>query len=307
MYLSVVIPIYNEEPVINELISRLENITNLCDFKIEFIFVDDGSSDLSLNLLKDYSSRNNNFKIISFTRNFGHQIAITAGLEKAKGEYVAIIDADLQDPPELILEMLDIATNQYDIVYAVRTKRIGESQLKLITAKLFYRLIGYLCDVDIPNDTGDFRVMSRRSVNQFLNLKEKSRFVRGMIPWLGFKSKPFYYERKERFAGQTKYPLKKMLKFAKNAIISFSTKPITLAINLGVIAILVSFILMIYMLYIKLFTLKSVPGITSITVLVIFLSGIQLFTLGILGEYIARIYEEIKGRPLYIINEEINY
>jgi dolichol-phosphate mannosyltransferase len=278
----------------------------LNEVDVEFIFVDDGSVDSSLDILKVYSEKDKSIKILSFSRNFGHQIAITAGIDIALGDYVAVIDADLQDPPELIIDMYRMALKGYDIVYGKRRSRAGESAFKKLTALWFYRLLNYMCEVDIPVDTGDFRLMSKRVVEAFKKLRERHRFVRGMVPWLGYKSIALEYDRAERFAGETKYPLRKMVSFATNAILSFSSKPLTIAANLGFLAILAGLLGGLYMLYLKLFTSIAVPGITAVLLAIVFFSGVQLLLIGILGEYIARIFEEIKERPLYLVAESIN-
>jgi len=306
--LSIVVPVYNEEESITEATNRLfalcENMISKTD--IELIFVDDGSKDDSLLILKSLAKVNNQIKIISFSRNFGHQIAITAGIDIAKGDYVAVIDADMQDPPELINDMYDLALTGYDVVYGKRQSRAGESFFKKITAKLFYRILNYFCEIEIPSDTGDFRIMSRRVVDAFKQLRERHRFVRGMIPWLGFRSTPLEYDRAERFAGTTKYPLKKMISFATNAILSFSKKPLTIATRIGLITIIAGLSWGCYILYLKLFTDIPVAGMTAVLLTIVVFSGVQILLIGLVGEYIPRIFEEIKGRPLYLIAESIN-
>ncbi|WP_415890278.1 glycosyltransferase family 2 protein [Neptuniibacter sp. SY11_33] len=306
--LSIVIPVFNEEEVLPEALSRFVKLKDKMSdvVSVELIFVDDGSRDSSLNILKAAAKTDETIKVLSFSRNFGHQIAITAGMDQAHGDFVAVIDADLQDPPELIEDMYAVATSGYDVVYGKRKSRAGETLFKKATASAFYRMMSYLCDVDIPRDTGDFRVVSRRVVEAFRGLRERHRFVRGMIPWIGFSAVPFEYERQERFAGETKYPLKKMLSFAANAIFSFSKKPLTLAIRLGVATIALGLLMAVYFLYMKLFTDTPVPGLTAILVSIVFFSGVQIAFMGGLGEYIARIFEEAKGRPLYFVAETIN-
>lgn len=307
--LSIIVPVFNEEESILETVSRLLELNNLMgdEADLELIFVDDGSKDNSLSLLRARSLGSDNIKIISFSRNFGHQIAITAGIDAAAGDYVAVIDADLQDPPELIADMYRLALTGFDVVYGKRRSRADESFFKKSTAAIFYRLLNYLCEIDIPTDTGDFRLMSRKAVDAFKLLRERHRFVRGMVPWLGYAAAPLEYDRDKRFAGVTKYPLKKMLAFAVTAILSFSSKPLTLAIRLGFITMLAGCIGGAYMLYLKLFTNIPVPGLTAILLSIVLFSGVQILLIGIVGEYIARIFEEIKNRPLYIINETINF
>jgi dolichol-phosphate mannosyltransferase len=308
MMLSVVIPVYNEQDTIPELYRRLEGLRQKIREKtsVEFIFVNDGSGDQSYEMLVRFSEKNEHVKIISFSRNFGHQIAITAGIDYASGEYVAVIDGDLQDPPELIEDMCIMAEQGYDVVYGKRRRRDGETWTKRVSAALFYRTLSYLCDIEIPVDTGDFRLMSRRAVHAFKSLRERHRFVRGMVPWVGFKSVALEYDREARYAGETKYPLRKMLSFAANAVLSFSRKPLTLATRVGAVTILAGAAIGTYMLYLKLFTSIPVPGITAIIVTIVVFGGIQILLIGIVGEYIARIFEEVKGRPLYIVEETKN-
>lgn len=307
--ICVVVPIYNEEESIRETISRLVTLREAHLNRIDFhyIFVDDGSADNSLQTLRESSAVWDFIRVISLSRNFGHQIAITAGIDHAEGDYVAIIDGDLQDPPELIVGMLEVAQQQgCDVVYGKRRSRAGETAFKKSTAALFYRLIRYMCEIDIPADTGDFRLMSRRAVDSFNKMRERHRFVRGMVPWMGYRSVPFEYDREERFAGETKFPFRKMLAFAINAILSFSRKPLTLAIRAGFLTILAGMTGGAYMLYLKLFTNVVVPGLTAILLSIVIFGGIQILLIGLVGEYIARIFEEVKGRPLYLVGEKIN-
>lgn len=306
--LSVVIPVFNEEESLPETLRRLRALAEklLPDVDLELLFVDDGSKDNSLAILKRTAASQPNVKVIAFSRNFGHQIAITAGIDLAAGDYVAVIDADLQDPPELIESMYRLAMTGYDVVYGKRRSRAGETVFKRASAAAFYRLFSYMCEMDIPTDTGDFRLMSRQVVEAFKQLRERHRFVRGMIPWVGFRAVPLEYDRDERFAGETKYPLRKMLAFATNAILSFSKKPLTLAIRLGFMTILVGVALGLYVLYLKLFTSIPVPGITAVLLSIVVFSGVQILLIGIVGEYIARIFEEVKGRPLYLVAETVN-
>jgi len=306
--LSIVVPVFNEEESISETVRRLLSLQETLSPELgtELLLVDDGSQDQSLALIRELAQRHGSIKVISFSRNFGHQIAITAGIDLSEGDYVAVIDADLQDPPELIADMYRLAQTGFDVVYGKRRSRAGESAFKKVTAAAFYRLLNYMCDVDIPSDTGDFRLMSRRVVNAFKLLREQHRFVRGMIPWLGFRAAPLIYDRLERYAGHTKYPLGKMLAFAANAILSFSRKPLTLAIRLGMATILAGMLGGAYMLYLKLFTSIPVPGLTAILLSIVLFSGVQILLIGLIGTYIARIFDETKGRPLYIIAETIN-
>ena len=305
---SIVIPAMNEQEVLPIIIPRLLEVIKCLDVKynVEVIFIDDGSKDKTLQILEEYSEKYSNFRVISFSRNFGHQIAITAGMKFASGDYIGIIDADLQDPPELFVEMLQYCEDGNDVVYGKRISREGESFFKKITANIFYRLLNLMSDTYLPLDTGDFRIISRNVVNQLNDMPERHRYIRGMIPWIGFKSYAFEYRRKERAAGDTKYPLKKMMAFAANAILSFSSKPLDIAFRFGVLSIIASLILFVHLLYLKLFSLV-VPGITVIIATIILLGGIQILLIGLVGNYISKIFEEIKQRPLYIIKEKINF
>lgn len=306
--LSIVIPVLDEEESIAETVKRLLALrdTLLHEIDVELVFVDDGSNDRSLSLLRGLAAQTTSLKVISFSRNFGHQIAITAGIDLAAGDYVAVVDADLQDPPELIEQMYKIALTGFDVVYGKRRTRTGEGLFKIGTAAAFYRLLNYMCDIDIPADTGDFRLMSRRAVDTFKTLRERHRFVRGMVPWLGYKAAPLEYDRVGRTAGETKYPLAKMLALATNAVLSFSSKPLTLAIRLGFLTTLAGIAWGAYMLYLKLFTNIPVPGLTAVLLTVVIFGGVQISLIGLVGEYIARIFEEVKGRPLYVVAETIN-
>ena len=306
--LSVVVPVYNEEESIVETVKRLQKLRDdlAQEVSVELIFVDDGCKDKTLTHLRIFAEQSQSVKIISLSRNFGHQIAITAGIDLAAGDYVAVIDGDLQDPPELIADMYRKALTGFDVVYGKRRTRTGETIFKKVTAAGFYRLLNYMCEIDIPTDTGDFRLMSRKVVDAFKQMRERHRFVRGMVPWLGFKSVPLEYDRSERFAGETKYPLKKMIAFAINAILSFSSKPLTIAIRLGILTIFAGLVGAGYMLYLKFFTNIPLPGLTAILLSIVLFSGVQILLIGVVGEYIARIFEEIKGRPLYLVTETIN-
>lgn len=306
--LSIVVPVFNEEEVISETLNRLLSLrdNSMQEFDVELIFVDDGSKDHSLALLRKAAKHEECIKVLSFSRNFGHQIAITAGIDIALGDYVAVIDADLQDPPELISEMYKMALTGFDVVYGKRRTRTGETVFKKATAAAFYRLLNYLCEIEIPSDTGDFRLMNRKVVEAFKQLRERHRFVRGMVPWLGFQSTPLEYDRAERYAGETKYPVSKMVGFATNAILSFSKKPLTLAIRVGIFTTMIGLLLGVYMLCQKLFTDLPVPGFTATICTVFFFSGVQISLIGLVGEYISRIFEEVKGRPLYFVAETIN-
>ena len=306
--LSIIIPMYYEEKVVNECYKRLkEMVEKLKGYDYELIFVNDGSKDNTLNLLEEIAKNNNKVKIISFSRNFGHQAAVTAGLKYVTGDAIVIIDADLQDPPEEIPEMLKLWEQGYEVIYGKRKSRKGESAFKLLTAKMFYNTLDALSDVEIPKDTGDFRLVDRKVVNTINEMPEHNKFLRGLFSWVGYKQIPFEYERQERFAGKTKYPLKKMLKLASDGIISFSTKPLKLVGYVGIVSILLSLIILIYSLVSFAFNLNNLTaGWTSIMVTVTFFAGVQLLSIWIISEYIGRIYDESKNRPQYIIDKKIN-
>ena len=306
--LSIVIPVYFEENVIGVIYSRLKDILSRISYNYEIIFVDDGSMDRTLELLKEIASKDKSVKIISFSRNFGHQVAITAGIDEASGDGIILMDADMQDPPEVILEMIVKWEKGYDVVYAKRKHRIGESFFKKTTASIFYKLFNKLTDVKIPLDTGDFRLIDRKIKNDLFKMREKNRFVRGIISWLGYRQTFVEFERLKRVSGETKYPLRKMIKFAYDGITSFSVFPLKIALNIGFFSILIALFLVFYAIYQYLFfPTVTIPGWTSILVAVVFFGGVQLFTIGIIGEYVGRIFEESKNRPLYIISEKINF
>ena len=306
--ISVVIPMYYEELVVDECYKRMTDVlTKMKEYEYEIICVDDGSGDNTLQILEDIASKDNHVKVISFARNFGHQCAVTAGLKNTTGDAIIIIDADLQDPPELIPEMLKLWEQGNEVVYGKRKTREGESAFKLFTAKMFYKTLNALSDVDIPKDTGDFRLVDRKIVDVMNSLPEHNKFLRGLWGWIGFKQIAFEYERKERFAGKTKYPLKKMLKLASDGIISFSTKPLKLVGGLGFISIFISIIILIYSILSFVFKWNNLtPGWASIMVAITFFSGIQLLSIWIISEYIGRIYDETKSRPQYVIRKKIN-
>lgn len=308
--ISIVIPVYNEEETIPELYTRLLGLLTLfnekyalASDKIEFIFINDGSKDNTLQSLISVTFQHASFKVVNLSRNFGHQIAVTAGIELAAGNAVVLIDADLQDPPEFIIDLYAKYKEGYDVVYAVRQQRAGESYFKLATAKLFYRLLHRITNMNIPLDTGDFRIMGRNVVDVIKSMQEKHRFIRGMVTWVGFKQTGLLYHRKERFAGQSKYPLIKMIRFALDGITAFSTAPLRMVSYLGFTIATVGFLYALYVLYFKLFTDETVPGWSSVMIVTLLMSGINLITLGIMGQYIGRISEESKNRPLYIIDK----
>lgn len=306
--LSLVIPCYNEEQVIAETVSRLNNFcAELTDLEVELIFIDDGSQDNTLAILRDHAAQDPRIKVICFARNFGHQIAVTAGMDAAKGDAVVLIDADLQDPPEVIHQMIAKWREGYDVVYGTRTARKGESIFKRSSARGFYRLLNKLSDVPIPLDTGDFRLITRPIVDSLKAMPERHRFVRGMVSWVGFKQIAIPYQRAERFAGKSKYPLRKMLRFATDGILSFSTKPLQMSIALGMLAAFIAMGGIVYAIAMRIFTDIWVEGWTALMIAILFLGGVQLICVGILGEYIGRIYNEVKQRPLYIVEEYLGF
>lgn len=305
---SLVIPMYYEEEVAEECYKRVKEVLNsLENYEHEVVFVNDGSKDRTLEILENIAANDKNIKVVSFARNFGHQCAVTAGLKEVTGDAIVIIDADLQDPPELIPDMLKLWEDGNEVIYAKRKKRDGESAFKLFTAKMFYKALNGLSDVEIPKDTGDFRLVDKKVVDVINGLPEHNKFLRGLFSWVGFKQAPFEYERKERFAGKTKYPLKKMLKLASDGIISFSTKPLKIIGGIGIASIMVSFLVLLYAILSFIFKWNNLTaGWTSIMVAITFFAGVQLLSIWIISEYIARIYDESKGRPQYIIDKKIN-
>jgi glycosyltransferase involved in cell wall biosynthesis len=303
---SLVIPIYNEEEVLPQLDERLLQMLDTLGVDSEVVFVDDGSKDRSLELLRAMVAREPRYRAISFSRNFGHQRAITSGMDASRGRAIVVMDADLQDPPEVIVEMLAKWRAGYDVVYGRRRSRTGESWFKLVTAKIFYRLFAAMIPIEVPLDTGDFRLMSRRVVVALRELRETHRFVRGLVAWIGFKQTAVEYDRAARFAGETKYPLRKMLAFAFDGIMSFSILPLRLATYLGVLVGAASLYAM-SAIFAHSFLNATVPGWTTTVVLVSFLFSVQLLVTGVLGEYVGRIYEEVKSRPLYVVGERIRH
>lgn len=299
MLLSVIVPVFNEEEVVEKTFLTLESV--LSEVEHELIFVNDGSRDRTREIVEGLLEKFPGNRLVNFSRNFGHQAAFSAGLQAAQGDAVVIIDGDLQDPPELIHEMLTKWREGYQVVYAQRRSRQGETWFKKTTAHWFYRILNNLTSIDIPPDTGDYRLMDRRVVDQINALPERSRFLRGLVCWVGFKRTGLLYDRAERFAGTSKYPLRKMLRLAIDGITSFSTLPLRLSFTMGLVATLVAFIIGVWGVVEKfIHPVTTSPGWTSLIVAIVFLGGIQLITIGILGEYIGRIYDEVKQRPLYI-------
>ena len=300
---SIIIPVYNEEAIIEQTYRRLKQVMDSTRETYELIFVNDGSCDHTTAMIKGFRDQDDAVKLITFSRNFGHQIAITAGMDYALGAAVVVIDADLQDPPELILEMIAKWKEGFDVVYAKRTKRKGETFFKKQTARLFYRILKASTDLDIPTDTGDFRLLDRKVCEELKRLPEKNRYVRGLVSWVGFRQTAVEYERDERLAGETKYPLKKMIKLSLDGLTSFSFKPIKMANYAGVMLILCGLISLAGMLLLKLSTATVITGWNLVIAMQLVLTGILLTMMGIIGEYIGRIYDETRDRPLYIVSD----
>lgn len=306
--ISIVIPCFNEEDVISETVCQLQAFCNdLSVSNVEMIFVDDGSSDGTGKILKSHLAQDPRLKLIRLARNFGHQVAVTAGIDASQGDAVVLIDADLQDPPAIIHQMISKWREGYDVVYGTRIDRPGESTFKLATARLFYRLLNKLSDTHIPIDTGDFRLMSRKVVETLKAMPERDRFLRGMVSWIGLKQVAVPYSRAERFAGLSKYPLRKMVRFATDGILSFSTKPLQLSVALGLGCAAFALIGIFYALYMRIFTSVWVEGWTALIIAILFIGGVQLISVGILGEYVGRIYNEMKRRPLYVVDEYVGF
>ncbi len=302
---SVVVPLFNEEEVLEETYKRLTAVMRQTNESYELVFVNDGSRDRTAEIAAELCRQDECVRFIQFSRNFGHQIAISAGMDYAAGQAIIVIDADLQDPPEVILEMIQEWKNGYDVVYGKRLVRKGETFFKKATASMFYRLLRKMTSVEIPVDTGDFRLIDRKVCDVLKGLTEKNRFVRGLVSWAGFRQKSVEYVREERWAGETKYPLRKMIRFALDGITSFSHKPLKVASYLGLSLSFFSFIYLLIVLYQKVFTSTTITGWSSILAVNLFFNGIILVILGVMGEYIGRVYDEAKGRPLYIVSETI--
>jgi polyisoprenyl-phosphate glycosyltransferase len=310
LFISIIIPCYNEELVIEETYKRTNIVMNSFEHQgYEIIFINDGSKDATLSILKSIANKDKSVKILNFSRNFGHQPAVTAGIGACNGDIAIIIDADLQDPPELFPDMVKTHLEQNaNVVYGQRESRKGETFFKTFTSKAFYRIINSLSDTSLPVDTGDFRLIDRHVIDAFKNLPEKNKYIRGLISWVGFKQVPIMYKREERFAGETKYPLSKMLKFASTSMLYFSKKPLKIALALGLLSLLVGLLLGIYVISGLYFRPETVvTGWPSIIISIIFFGGVQLITIGVLGEYLGNVFDEIKNRPEYIIHEKINF
>jgi glycosyltransferase involved in cell wall biosynthesis len=303
MYLSLVVPCMNEEDGIDTLVTRLSAITAQWQKQAEIVLVDDGSTDGTWAAIEQASQRCSQVVGIKLSANRGHQIALTAGLEAAKGERIMMLDADLQDPPELMTDMMFMMDRGFDVVYGRRAERQGETMFKRATAHMFYRVLNAMSDIDIPRDTGDFRLVNRKTLDAVLEMPERARFIRGMFAWAGFKQVGIEYIRAPRETGETKYPLRKMIRFSIDAMTAFSTKPLKLATRLSFVSLFVASMMAIYV-FRSLILFQTAPGWASVILAVSFFSGVQLLTLGILGEYVGRLYVEAKKRPLYFVSEE---
>lgn len=300
---SIVVPIYNEEESFAELTKRLRQVMDQLDGPAEAVLVDDGSTDSSYRLMVEARGEDPRFKIVQLSRNFGHQLAITAGMDLASGQAVIVMDADLQDPPDVILDLAAKWQEGYEVVYAVRQNRAGETRFKKLSASMFYNLLGRLAEIDLTINVGDFRLVDRKALNAFLSMREHNRYVRGMFSWVGFRQAGVPYDRDSRHAGTTKYSFRKMLRLAFNGIIGFSTAPLKLAMSAGFLLAAASVVYGVAAIALKLAGVHIVPGYTSLLVAVTFLSGVQLAVMGMVGQYVARVYDEVRCRPLYLIRE----
>src|SRR4051794_9320611 len=308
MLISVVVPCFNEEQILVETHRQLvATLTTLNGLDYEIIYVDDGSSDMTPGLLRSIQDEDRHARVIRLSRNFGHQLAVSAGLEHAAGDAVVIIDADLQDPPEVIADMLARWREGYEVVYGTRVHRAGESRFKIVSAKVFYRVLDRLSEIDMPLDAGDFRLIDRKVVEALRHMPEHARYLRGMVTWTGYRQTAVLYDRAPRVAGTTKYPFWKMLRFAIGAVSSFSTKPLRLAMWMGFVASAIALLGVGYALVVRLFTRSWVPGWAAIFIAVLFVGGVQLISLGIVGEYVGRIYNEVKGRPHFLVAERLGF
>ena len=299
---SIVIPVHDEEPTLPEMYKRLLPVLARLDGDCEVLLIDDGSRDRSWELMRALNVTDHRFKAIQLSRNFGHQVAITAGMDLAQGQAVVVMDADLQDPPEVVLEMAQKWREGYEVVYGVREDRTTDSWFKRTTAQWFYRALGRLSEVDIPEDVGDFRLIDERAVEAFRSMREGSRFVRGMYSWVGFRQTGVPYKRDARFAGETKYPLRKMLRLAGDAVFGFSQLPLRLATKLGLVTAFLSVVAAMGAASVKVSGIYAVPGWSSILIAVCLIGGLQLAFMGMIGQYVGRTYEEARGRPLYIVS-----
>ena len=307
--LSVIVPCFNEEEVMHESYRRLKNVVSALENPSEIIFINDGSTDKTKEILFEIAENDKTVKVISFSRNFGHQKAVTAGVNNCTADLAVIIDADLQDPPELIPDMIKtLEENNAQVVYCVRKTRKGESRFKIWSAKTFYRFLNFFSEIKLPVDTGDFRLIDKNIIREFNRMHEKGKYVRGLIAWSGFKQVPFYYEREARFAGETKYPLSKMVKLATTSMLYFSKKPLMIATALGFASVLFALLFGIWAVLGQIFGFTQADsGWTSLVALIVFFGGVQLLTIGIMGAYIGNLFDEMKNRPEYIIDEKVNF
>jgi polyisoprenyl-phosphate glycosyltransferase len=305
--ISVIVPVYNEEKVLPATCARLRTVLKALGAPYEVLFVDDGSRDRTLDLLRRVAAEDPSVRVLALSRNFGQQIAITAGLEHCSGRTALLIDGDLQDPPELIPDMLALWRQGWDVVYGKRTSRTGEKATKKTTSRIFYRLLRWVTDQDIPVDTGDFRLMDRKVVDALVSMKEQSKFYRGMVSWVGFRQTPLEFVREARAAGKTKFTWRRMVKLAVDGIVSFSIKPLRIATWLGTVVSVGSFAGLIWVLVRTLTGSETAPGWASLAVIDLFFSGVVLILIGVLGEYIGRIFEQSRARPLYFLQERIGF
>lgn len=307
--LSVIIPCYNEEKVIAVCYQKVKEVLDALSLNTSIIFINDGSIDSSGEILLQIAEKDSSVKVINFSRNFGHQAAVAAGIHNCVADFAIIMDADLQDPPELIPSILaKQETEKANVVYCVRNERKGESTIKKWFSKRFYRVLNNMSDIKFPLDTGEFRLIDRRIMDEFSSLKEKGKYVRGLISWVGFKQVPIYYNREARVEGKTKYSFKKMFSFASNALLYFSKKPLTMAMGLGFIAVMIGLVMGVWYLFGKLFGYTNAEsGWTSIMITIIFFGGVQLLTVGVLGQYIGVLFDEVKNRPEYIVENIVEY
>ena len=303
---SIVVPLYNEEEALTETYKRLKTVMDSLDQPYEVVMVNDGSRDGTALMAREICEKDPSFKLIHFSRNFGHQTAITAGMDHASGDAIVVIDADLQDPPEIIREMIAKWKQGFEVVYGKRVSRKGETFFKRFTARMFYRILNKMTDVRIPTDVGDFRLIDRKVRDALMTIPEHNRYVRGLISWLGFRQTAVEFVREARFAGETKYPLRKMIKLAVDGITSFSYKPLKFSVGIGIFISVFSLLFALAVVILRINNIVEMePGWASLMVVFLFFSGVILIMLGIIGEYIARIFEEVKGRPLYIISERV--
>ena len=304
---SFVVPVRNERETLHELHRRLAAVMERLDGPAEVVLVDDGSSDGSLEIMRDLARHDERVRIVSLSRNFGHQIALTAGLDHARGNAAVILDADLQDPPEVALELAARWREGYEVVYAIRQGRLGESWAKRRTATLFYRMLGGLSEVEVQPEVGDFRLIDRRVIDALAGMPERHRYLRGMVGWVGFDQTGVTYVREPRFAGSTKYPWSDRVRLAQDAVVSFSSAPLRIVLNLGAAIAALTFLIGIVALVLAVAGLYAVPGWAAVVVVVAFIGSVQLAVLGLLGEYVARIYDEVKRRPLYLVSETVGF